>query len=194
MMSRDERNVLKANAIREGLLLSDGSRMEVLDAHVVAPELVAVATGWRTSLLLKVARWRVWVRSTFAAICAGGLAFSWWQFVILAGGSVVAIKLGACVLASWWYREHLAMAPGWDERDDATLARWSHDDRKLASRWLGQTGWMEVMPMDYDFPFVDWSKRAQAFVPWALAQFTVAGLVWGTAMWLVRSAIGWMLG
>ena len=194
MMSRDERNVLKANAIREGLLLSDGSRMEVLDAHVVAPELVAIATGWRTSLLLKVTRWRMWVACTIAGICAVSLAFSWWQFVILAGGLAVAVKLAACILASWWYREHLAMAPGWDERDDATLERWSHDDRNLASRWLGKTGWLEVMPTDYDYPFVDWSKRVQTFVPWALAQFTVAGLVWGTVMWLVRSAIGWMLG
>ncbi|MCY4532727.1 MAG: hypothetical protein OXC84_10430 [Gammaproteobacteria bacterium] len=167
--------------------------MEVLDAHVFAPELVMVATGWRTSLLLKVTRWRMWVAYTIWGICAGWFAFSWWQFVILAGGLVVAVKLAACILASWWYREHLAMTPSrpWD---DAKMERWSRDDRCVASSWLGQTGWMEVMPMDYDFPFVDWFKRIQTFVPWALAQFTVAGLVWGTVMWLVRSAIGWVLG
>lgn len=76
--------MLKANAIREGLLLSDGSRMDVLDAYVVAPELVAIATGWRTSLLVKVARWRMWVASAFAGLCAAWLEFSWWQFVVLA--------------------------------------------------------------------------------------------------------------
>ncbi len=106
----------------------------------------------------------------------------------------MAIKLGACVMASWWYREHLATAPGFEERDDAKMERWSNDDRNLASRWLGQTGWMKVMPMDYDFPFVDWSKRIQTFVLWTLAQFAVAGLVWGTVMWLIRSGMGWALG
>ena len=136
----------------------------------------------------------MWVASAYAGLCAGWLEFSWWQFVLLAGSVVVAIKLGACVLASWWYRGHLAMAPRMGEQDDAGLERWSNGDRGLASRWLGQAGWMEVMPMDYDFPFVDWSNRVQTFVPWALAQFTIAGLVWGTVMWLVRATIGWTLG
>ena len=48
--------------------------------------------------------------------------------------------------------------------------------------------------MDFDYPFVDWSARFRTFVPWVLAQFTVAALVWGTAMWLVRSAITWAFG
>lgn len=194
MRNRDEQKALKANAIREGLLLSDGSRMRVLDARVVAPGMVAAATGWRTSLLVKVARWRMWVAIAFVGLCAAWLDFSWWEFVVLAGGVVVAIKLGACVMASWWYRQHLAMAPGMGERDDAKMERWSNDDRNLASRWLGQTGWMKVMPMDYDFPFVDWYKRIQTFVLWTLAQFAVAGLAWGTVMWLIRSGMGWALG
>ena len=190
MVTNRERDVLKTNAIREGLPLSDGSWMKVLDAHVVAPRSVVVATGWRSALLVKVARWRMSVASALAGVCAGWFEFYWWQFVTLAGGVVVTIKLGACVSASWWYRKHLLVAPPIEARPDgAATERWLNDDRNLASRWLGQGGWMEVMPMDYDYPLVDWSTRVQTFVPWALAQFAVAGLVWGTVMWLLRSAI-----
>ena len=79
MRNRDEQKALKAKAIREGLLLSDGSRMRVLDAHVVAPGMVAAATGWRTSLLVKATRWRMWVASALAGLCAAWLEFSWWE-------------------------------------------------------------------------------------------------------------------
>lgn len=194
MANRDERKALREYAIREGLSLSDGSRMKVADAYVMTSESVIVATGWRTSSLVKFVRWRLWVTTGLAGLSAGWLNFAWWQFAVLAGIAVVVIKFAVCILGAWWYREHFATAPAPGERDDATMERWSHDDRNLASRWLGQGGWIEVMPMGYDYPLVDWSKRLQTFTPWVLAQFTVAGLVWGTAMWSVRSAADWLLG
>lgn len=192
--NRNERNAFKANAIREGLHLSDGSRMTVLDAYVVTPHRVAVATGWRTALLVKVARWRMWAAVALVGLPAGWFEFSWWQFAILAGGFVTTVKLCACVLASRWYRQGILLAPDLAERDDARVERWSHDDRYLASRWLGQDGWLEVMPVDYHLTFVDWPKRVETFVAWALAQFTIAGLVWGTVMWLIRTATSWVMG
>ena len=107
MANHQEQNREKRNVIQQGLSLSDGSRMKVFDAIVLGPELIMVATGWRTSALLKVARWRWWIAISCAGIAAGWFEFAWWQFAVMAGGVVLAVKLAACVMAAHWYRTPL---------------------------------------------------------------------------------------
>lgn len=175
----------RSDLMRDGLTLSNGERLRVYDALVLADGLYVAATGWRSAAVVKAIRFHPWPRIAYVGLSAGWFEFAWWQFLIYAGTVGAVFNLSIGVLAFRWYLQHIASSPGINK--DQEVQKWSYEDRSLATQWLEHGGLFSIFPVKFQsLLLVFGAKRIQTFLAWFVTRFCWEACLWGSVMWLTR--------
>lgn len=172
--------------------LRHGSRVRVYGEYAFDDGSSVVATGWRSAAVIKIARWRRRVKIAFVALAAVALDFTWWQFALLAGSANLLFNSVMALLVFKWLRDHLRTMPRPDDTDKRGLENWRFQDRYLAAHWLGRDGWLGIVPGGQKFLTDSRRIRLRTLTAWLTTHFTLASVLTGTLMWLLRFAIVWI--
>ena len=180
----------RSNLLRDGLTLSNGERLKVYDALVLAGGVYLAATGWRSAAVVKAIRFHPWPRVAYVGFSAGWFEFAWWQFLIYAGTVGAVFNLSIGMLAFSWYLQHMASSPG--TKEDQEIQKWSYEDRSLATQWLEHGGLYAIFPVKFQSLLFEFgAKRVRTFVAWFVTRFCWEACLWGSVMWLTRVVIVW---